>query len=256
MFKDFLRLNVGQIALLELFPEDLVLYTVAGSPFRKLPYRRIDHQYRAVTVPTERWAIHLPDVERLSPELMRRHRQLISVAAKAKRVSPFKKSHSPGVVVALARLAEGQLPQPEYSVASDASPPGESAWSDNRGSLFGTSEQNAVVEQAAVNLVTRRMEADGWVVESVEGGRCGYDLHCSRGKQERHVEVKGTRNAPIKFLMTAGEVRRADTDSCFVLVLVGNALAESPSVEEWPGRSLKKTFQLEPLQYVVRRSPT
>ena len=251
LFRKFLRLNVGQIAVLELYPDQLSIYAIAGTAFppslcRQIPFRG----YSAVNVPTVRLGVALRKIASIVPELTKRHMVLVETAARAKRISPFQRAHSPGAVGALGRLADGQLPNPHYIK------PSESISHEGMidGCLFGSAEQNAEVEQAAVQIVTARLQADGWVVRSVELERCGYDLHCQRGRTELHVEVKGTRGAATHFVMTAGEVRQADTDPNFTLMLVSDVLGATPKVEEWPGRSFESTFQLEPLQYIARRS--
>jgi len=255
LFRKFLRLNVGQIAVLELFPDDLVLYTVAGRASGPRSYRRLKFRgYRAVDVRTERWAIPLRATLTVDREIVRRHRELIGVAARAKRTSPFKNSHCPGANGAIERLANCKLPTPEYAIIPGASVNENRQNDRSNGGVFGPPEQNAEVEHAAVEIVTSRMKTNGWVVRSVEREGCGYDLDCHRRGQVRHIEVKGTRGNSTRFVITAGEVRRADSDPDFSLVLVGNALTQNPTVEEWLGGSFDEAFQLEPLQFIARRT--
>jgi hypothetical protein len=135
-------------------------------------------------------------------------------------------------------------------------PPTGGELDETPGSLFGDAETNAAVEQAAVNLVRKQRESDGWEVRSVEREQCGYDLDCRRNGREQHLEVKGTRKEPTQFVMTAGELRRAYEDSALVLVVVGHTLSDTPTVEEWRGRSFEDVFQLAPLRYLASRSGT
>ena len=50
---------------------------------------------------------------------------------------------------------------------------------------------NPLVEEAAVLWVTEHYEEYGWKVRSKEAEKIGYDLLCTQGHEERHVEVKG-----------------------------------------------------------------
>jgi hypothetical protein len=70
-----------------------------------------------------------------------------------------------------------------------------------------------------VNLVSETYRREGWQVESVEQKRCGFDLLCVQGGVEAHVEVKGVAGAQRRFVITAGELRRAREDDRFVLAL-------------------------------------
>jgi hypothetical protein len=248
-----IRLNVGQIAVAELWPDGPVLYAVRNSYRGSEGITCTDHEYAAVPVRTRRWLIPPAMVERIPNTLFEAHRELMSVAARAKRVSPFAQFHSPGMVKALALTAGGHLPLPEYQ-KPQRQPGDETPGASAETRLFGDAQENARTEQAAIRVVTAMLTAEGWDISSVERDRCGYDLVCRRGRQERHVEVKGTRGPAEAFIMTAGELRCATTNPQFELFVVGRALEISPTVERWTGRSFEEAFQLEPLQYVARRA--
>ncbi len=64
------------------------------------------------------------------------------------------------------------------------------------------------VEDRAVKLAIDHFKAQRWEVQDV-GKRRSYDLHCTRGSEELHVEVKGTTTAGASVLLTANEVRHA-----------------------------------------------
>lgn len=111
------------------------------------------------------------------------------------------------------------------------------------------SELRRQIEQAAVAHVTAALTREGWVVESVEAERCGYDLHCTQGDQERHVEVKGTQGEQPAFIITAQELLCADEDDAFELWVVVKALADEPTAHRYTGEELRKQFRLQAVQY-------
>jgi hypothetical protein len=114
---------------------------------------------------------------------------------------------------------------------------------------FGDPASNAEVESAATRRVTSQLQADDWSVESVESLRIGYDLRCTRGKEELHAEVKGTRAQLPSFIITEGELRRADADPAFRLFVVTDALGTSPAVHEFDPDSIFESFDFTPLAY-------
>ena len=65
-----------------------------------------------------------------------------------------------------------------------------------------------VVEGHAVQWAIRYYRAQGWVVEYV-GSSESYDLHCGRGNDDRHVEVKGTTGLGETVILTQNEVLHA-----------------------------------------------
>lgn len=129
--------------------------------------------------------------------------------------------------------------------ASDEDSEGETAV----GAGFGKSEENRIVEEAAVNLVRKTYLQEGWQVVSVEEKRCGFDLHCIRNKEEVHVEVKGVAGVERRFVITAGELRCALDDEQFVLALVTAALSSQPVLERLPASSFRSGFTFAPIQY-------
>jgi hypothetical protein len=117
------------------------------------------------------------------------------------------------------------------------------------GAGFGTPEQNELVEAAARDAVWVDYESRGWDVDTVEHLRCGYDLRCVKGKTEEHVEVKGVRGTRQAFIITTGEVKRAETDPQFVLYLVTAALSVCPVKTRFTGKQFLDHFDLRPVQY-------
>jgi hypothetical protein len=133
-----------------------------------------------------------------------------------------------------------------------AAPSGDAAGDEDQpapGAGFGRSEENRKVEEAAVNLVSETYRQEGWQVESVEERRCGFDLYCVRHSEEVHVEVKGVEGAERRFVITAGELRRAREDDRFVLALVTSALSSQPGLERLPAAIFRSAFTFDPIQY-------
>lgn len=118
-----------------------------------------------------------------------------------------------------------------------------------KGAGFGNPETNRKVEKAAISFVTQWYEARGWKVKSVEVEKRGYDLLCTKGKSEEHVEVKGIQGREPTFIITADEVRQAQTNSNFIICIVTAALTEKPQMSRYNGANLMKKFNLAPLAY-------
>lgn len=118
------------------------------------------------------------------------------------------------------------------------------------GGGFGTPEENARVEAAAVRYVARWFRGEGWRVKSVEQDCCGFDLICTKGNQRLDVEVKGCRGRGARFILTSGELTQAKSNQRFRLCLVTEAVAR-PQMYEWTGRQLLDDFDLRPIQYIA-----
>lgn len=253
----FVRLNVGQVAVLDLYSDDARVYAVhgvrpGGAEFERLPYG----QYDAVDAETECWACPPESSGRIARRFISQHHELIRIAARAKGVSPFKKSHSPGVVTALAAICRMALPEPDYATVADLG----DEWLDDgrtevdasRTDVGWATRPSKEVEEAAVRIVTQRLEADGWKVRSVEADLCGYDLHCERRGKWLHVEVKGSAGPSARFIMTRNELRRAAHDVRFELFLVGRANSDEPIIRRWRGPALLSEHVVEPTQFELR----
>lgn len=116
------------------------------------------------------------------------------------------------------------------------------------GAGFGDPETNRQVEKAAVSFVRRLYESRGWKVRSVEREKIGYDLRCAYGSIEEHVEVKGVQGGLPRFIITAGEVRRAKNDPAFVLFIVLSALDDASSLR-YSGKEFVGSFALKSLAF-------
>ena len=91
------------------------------------------------------------------------------------------------------------------------------------GGGFGTAEENRKVEAAAIKHVCENFHEHDYAVRDVSATKCGYDLESRRGRVTLHVEVKGTRGAEQKFILTHNEERTWKSDRHFRLALVTNA---------------------------------
>jgi hypothetical protein len=117
------------------------------------------------------------------------------------------------------------------------------------GAGFGNSVENELVEKSAIDFVRNWYELEGWDVESVERDRCGFDLNCREDGSEEHVEVKGVSNSKQTFVITAGEVKKAESDPKFRVCVVTNARTENKSMFQYSGKEFLAAFALKPIQY-------
>jgi hypothetical protein len=245
----FARLNVGQIAVLDIFPQSIAVYgmrTRVRSSHGVARHRNWK-SYNAVPGTHERWLVDADRIASLPPEIVRAHLELLSAAWTAKRRSPYKHSHTASAVDTIALLSRRPLEQPEYWSSGGAQ-----VRNDTNIGMFGDSETNRLVEVAAVGIVRQHYEAEGWTVVSRESDKCGYDLECSRGRSRRHVEVKGRSGAEVAFVLTQRELEAAETDSLFQLAVVTLALTGTPVAQFYGKAEFAERFSLRPISYVAR----
>jgi hypothetical protein len=254
MFADRIRLNVGQVAVLTLSSDEIVV--LFRAPFKMKVDERFsvdldptNPAYPAVPVDSGVCRFTPADLKAVPRTLWTAHESFIDAAADAKKVSPFKKSFSDGVLRHVETLLGRALPRPSYLVGPDDNHPTERRSQVPTGAGFGDPEQNRKVEQAAVRIASEWYRREGWQVASVEAQRCGFDLLCERDGTEVHVEVKGATGSERRFVVTAGELRHATDDDRFVLALVTDALTEHPNLERWSAPSFRDEFDFEPIQY-------
>ena len=244
-FPNLVRLNVGQIAVLELRKSWACLYSQGryeGEPPAGIRLQVNWGDYAAVPRPNQRWRIDFPSLAALPPALLSAHHRLIETAATRKPRSPFMRAHSPGMVAAIELLSDATFP-PRRPTRPRPLTTG-----------FGAAEVNKQVELRAVEIVKAKYQAEGWKVRSVEQECCGYDLHCTRGRQELHVEVKGASSTADRFLITSNEFRRGFADDRFVLALVDAIATEAPRVRSWSAHEFRSQFTFEAVQYWAQLS--
>lgn len=251
----YLRLNVGQVAVIELFPDGMALYGMRTRVRDSEGLRRHGDWtgYRAIGGRHERWLIEASRAPSLPAELLEGHDRLVDAAWSAKRRSPHKGSHTPGAVTAIAQLCGQPLEQPEYFQSLTTGELVEAGDTD-RG-VFGDAEANHEVEVAAVIAVRRHYERAGWVVISREADGCGYDLECTRGSLRRHVEVKGRSGREVAFVLTVRELVVAETDPHFQLAVVTEALTTRATIEFFDRKAFESGFVVRPSRYIARRVP-
>ena len=134
---------------------------------------------------------------------------------------------------------------PEFSSDAKDAPLG-------KGAGFGTSENNKLVEKAAVEFVTRHLQNKNYTVESREQERIGYDLDAKQvSKETLHIEVKGIAGAEVQFPITAGEMRRAKNDPAFHLYVVTNATSSQSKLHLFTGAEVQARFELVPLSFMA-----
>lgn len=97
--------------------------------------------------------------------------------------------------------------------------------------------------------MTRWYEDQGWTVTSVENENRGYDLVCSNGSLEEHVEVKGTQGSTPSYFMTANEYTCAQEDPLFVLCVITEVFSKKPYIYTYAGAELFDKFELTCLHY-------
>jgi hypothetical protein len=100
-----IHLNVGQVCVLRLDSDGALVY------FRKARGKSV---YNAVRVPCDSDWYPLGKIATLPQTVWRRHESFIRAAAKAKKISPFKKSFSKGVLTHLESILDIDLPRPAY----------------------------------------------------------------------------------------------------------------------------------------------
>jgi hypothetical protein len=123
----------------------------------------------------------------------------------------------------------------------------------NNGGGFGSIEQNRCTERAAMRHVTTYLRRHGWGVSDVSLKNLGYDLLAQKRRAVLHVEVKGVGGSERKFIITRGEKRQWSHDSTFVLALVRNARARTPTLDFYRGRNGIRGFHFDPLSFMAFR---
>lgn len=257
LFEDLIRLNVGQIAVLDLRADTAAVYCRAPLRFPKRPGIRLATRWRSYAAVPEPTALYLVDPKLLAdcPAALRAaHFALISAAATRKRRSPFKQSFSEGVLAYLDEELGTRLDRPSYldPTASSELALVETTASETIGGGFGTAAENREVEKAAVTYVTEWYRSHGWNVTSVESEKKGYDLVCERASSKLHVEVKGVNGNGKQFILTAREFETGFQDGKFVLALVSHALSEKPNLRQWKTKEFREAFAFNPIQYWAR----
>lgn len=123
------------------------------------------------------------------------------------------------------------------------------------GGGFGTTDENKLVETAAIKRIAGYLRRVGWVVRDKSRENLGFDLLCRKKGEEIHVEVKGSRGTRQQFVLTANEFKCWADDPRFVLAHVGNACSKSPNLSFFRGKAGMAEFGFQPISYFARRHP-
>ena len=76
--------------------------------------------------------------------------------------------------------------------------------------------------------MVKHYQDGGRSVRSVERDKCGFDLECTKGAAVEQVEVKGVSGSGLCFVLTAGELKQANDNPRFVLVVVTSRSPRRP----------------------------
>jgi len=245
--RSFLRLNVGQVALLDVTRERLFLCAAPALPNLPDPARiSRSRPYRAIPIKSVSVSLPLEVAGKLNDEVLAAHRRYIVEAANRKRVTPWKGAHSPAAVRVLSQWSDRAIPQPEYLKDTHDEP--ELSQKEIEGDVDDMVASKAV-EEMAIQLVRNRYECQGWGVRSVEAEKVGFDLDCTKGKERRHVEVKGRARSGKVVLLTANEWRRAVEDPQFFIAVVSEIGSQSPLISEWSGAGFQDSHRIKPILF-------
>jgi len=121
---------------------------------------------------------------------------------------------------AVDRLLGDSPPKPIDEFIHDAAVAVDSIAGKGHGRRYRTSaEDRRIIETAAMSRATDYLRSEGWEVEDVSRHR-SYDLHCNKGNQTLHVEVKGTTQDGSEVLVTVAEIELARRESPHTLLYV------------------------------------
>ena len=113
---------------------------------------------------------------------------------------------------------------------------------------FGTPEHRKKVEKAAEIAVIKYYAAKGFTHKDVTKRNLGYDFIFAKGKDEHHVEVKGTAGNVSRFFMTRNEDAYRENRT-WRFAIVTNALTSEPIVQVLNNREFNAEFELVPFVY-------
>jgi hypothetical protein len=111
---------------------------------------------------------------------------------------------------------------PEILEALDATKRASGRRPSGQGLRASAAERQAI-EARAVEVATVELAKSKWHVENV-GLYRSYDLHCTRLREEKRVEVKGTTGDGSSVLLTPNEVAHARTHNVALMVVSGIVL--------------------------------
>ncbi len=249
----YLRLNVGQVALLGIKGGELFLCAAPSLPRLSAPAEVTISRtpvYAAVPINSVGLRVPLRNAAILDARVLAAHRRYIVEAASRKRTSPWRAAHSPAAVRVISEWSGTDVPQPAYVTTSPDESELVQGEIETALDELGASRE---VEKTAIRLIRTWYESRGWKVRSVEADKIGYDLRCTKGGKRRHVEVKGRARSGNVVLMTANEWRRAVEDSRFIIAVVSEIGSRTPSIAQWSGPDFQHSHDIKPILYHASR---
>ena len=107
------------------------------------------------------------------------------------------------------------------------------------------------IEIAAVKKTRKYYESLGYDVDDRQKDNCGYDLLVTKGKEELHVEMKGTSGNRYHLYLTLNEYNHMNATSKWRLAAVKNALDEDSKPKIFDKESFEKLFRVKPIEWVA-----
>lgn len=249
-----LLVNVGQVAVVMLNRTrvSLVSYPLKPRPRNVLEYRHREGYpvYPAVPVASAVLGLHHSQVATLAATARGAVMDFVEEAAAWKTATPWKRAHSPAVIQCLNELCSRQVPQPAYWQGGyiDSDPEGGVDTDDISPNDLAPDKE---IEKAAIAFAMKHYRDLGYAVESVEAEKIGYDLRCSRGGEERHIEVKGRARDEKIVILTRREWKRARADPNWFLAIVSSVTSALISLTEWPGVGILSVFRICPIAFRI-----
>jgi hypothetical protein len=118
---------------------------------------------------------------------------------------------------------------------------------------FSDVDTNRRVDHAAMAYAREAFEQKGWTIEDRQRDFCGYDLLARKANAQLHLEVKGAQGSADGFILTANELRCAETDDNFRLCVVTHALERDRSMQIYTAKQMRQAYSLSPIAYIGRR---
>jgi hypothetical protein len=134
---------------------------------------------------------------------------------------------------------------PSVPTAADEDPSGDGGKRGGRRTRAPDHAHNAEVELAAVEAVTKRYRAAGYVVRSVESENLGWDLYASKGQDTLRVEVKGVSGTNVYFELTPNEYAKLKQHSEIYRVCVVCSALSNPNVHEFSAELYENRWRLK-----------
>ena len=113
------------------------------------------------------------------------------------------------------------------------------------GGHYGDAETRKAVEEAAIKVVWKYLEDNGYTVKDRQSDNCGYDLYAQKGKNFILAEVKGTDSSQPRFLLSRNERAHSETDAGWRLFVVCKTRT-SPKIRQYTADEMEAAFSFSP----------